>query len=88
MKGDSPPVIIDKVKQSLDAYIKIKEAKLTGEALKKLAGFKKLSDALGVAGAFVGFVFSFFGEGTGPDPEIIKLQKMIGETQTLITIGN
>lgn len=51
-----------------------------------MEGLKKLSGALGIAGALVGFIFSFFG--SGPDPEILKLQDMIKDTQTLLTLGN
>jgi xanthosine utilization system XapX-like protein len=40
-----------------------------------------------MAGALVGFIFSFIG-GNAPDPEILKLQAMIKETQTLIVLGN
>ena len=38
-----------------------------------------------MVGALVGFIFSFLG---GVDPEILKIQAMIRETQSLIVLGN
>lgn len=62
---------------------------LEDDRLKNAIGYmKNLSLSLGVAGALVGFIFSFFGGSSGPDPEILKLQEMIKQTQTLISLGN
>ena len=47
-----------------------------------------LSSSLGLAGALVGFVFSFFEGKQPPSPEILKLQEMIKETQIQIADGN
>jgi hypothetical protein len=41
---------------------------------------------LGVAGPILGIVLSFMG-GTGPDPELLKIQQMIEETQVMISQG-
>jgi hypothetical protein len=72
--------------------IKFKEAQMAAANVvniaQKLECLQKISASLGIAGALVGFVFSFFGSGTGPDPEILKLQQMIRDTQTLIVQGN
>lgn len=73
-----PTDVIGFAKTSLDYYIKIQEAKNIAELASKISALKQLSGYLGIAGALVGFVFSFFG--TGPDPEILKLQEMIKET--------
>lgn len=80
--------MIGYAKESLDLYIAIQEAKELAELANRIKSLKALSSYLGVAGALVGFIFSFFGSGEGPDPEILKLQEMIKETQTLITLGN
>ena len=80
------PDMINKAKDAVDSYIALREAQKLANIADKLKGFKQLSACLGIAGALVGFIFSFFG--TGPDPEILKLQQMIRETQTLITLGN
>eukprot|EP00347_Sterkiella_histriomuscorum_P014024 403362451 len=77
------PDMIKEAKDALDGYIKIKEA---ADVANKLKAFKQLSGALGIVGSLVGFIFSFFG--SGPDPEILKLQEMIKQTQTLIVLGN
>jgi len=78
--------VIDAAKGAIDGYIAIEEATKAADVLASLSAFKALSGYLGVAGALVGFVFSFFT--SGPDPEILKLQEMIKETQTLIVLGN
>lgn len=83
----TPSKVIDYAKNSLDFYIQIQEAKELASLASRISALKQLSGYLGIAGALVGFVFSFFG-GEGPDPEILKLQEMIKETQTLITLGN
>jgi hypothetical protein len=57
---------------AVDAYTQIQEAKNLASLATKISALKQLSGYLGVAGALVGFIFSFFG--TGPDPEILKLQ--------------
>ena len=79
--------MIGYAREALDYYIKIQEAKEIAALAARISALKQLSGYLGIAGALVGFIFSFFG-GTGPDPEILKLQEMIKETQTLITLGN
>ena len=84
---NNPSDVIGYAKDSVDAYTQILEAREMAQLAQRIAGLKMLSGYLGIAGALVGFIFSFFG-GSGPDPEILKLQQMIKETQTLITLGN
>ena len=80
-----PSVLIGFAKQAVDGYAAIKEAKALADAAKAVAALKELSGCLGIAGALVGFFFSFFG--SGPDPEILKLQLMVRDTQTEIATG-
>lgn len=86
--GADPADYVGYAKTSVETMTSIMEA-LNNEKLKSAIGMmKNLSLTLGVAGALVGFIFSFFGSGDGPDPEILKLQQMIRETQTMIALGN
>lgn len=86
--GADPSDYIGYAKTSVDTMTSVLEA-LNNDKLKDAIGkMKNLSLSLGVAGALVGFIFSFFGSGDGPDPEILKLQQMIRETQTMIALGN
>lgn len=82
------PDMINNAKSAVDYIIKFKEASMAAAKVANIASklefLNKISASLGVAGALVGFVFSFFGPGTGPDPEILKLQEMIRDTQTLV----
>ena len=71
--------MIDFAKTSLDYYIQIQEAKELAELASKISALKQISGYLGIAGALVGFIFSFIG-GPQVDPEILKLQEMIKET--------
>jgi hypothetical protein len=72
----NPDDYIGYAKTSVDIMTNVLEA-LEDDRLKSAIGLmKNLSTSLGVAGALVGFIFSFFG-GSGPDPEILKLQQMI-----------
>ncbi|CDW84951.1 UNKNOWN [Stylonychia lemnae] len=83
----STPDLINNAKDAVDGYLEIAKAgKEAADIAGKLAVFEKLSGALGIAGALVGFIFAFIG--TGPDPEILKLQEMIKETQSLVVLGN
>ena len=82
--GVNPAEVVGVAKDATDAYIAIREASKVADIAKKLAGFKALSSTLGFAGAFLGLFFP----GGGPDPEILKLQQMVRETQTEIALGN
>ena len=69
--------MIGNAKTAVDMLIKFREAQMQAAKIANIAAklecLNKISASLGIAGALVGFVFSFFGPGTGPDPEILKL---------------
>eukprot|EP00347_Sterkiella_histriomuscorum_P003760 403363054 len=83
-----PKDLDETANESLGWIQKYKESKLAKNVQGKIQAFKQISNYLGLAGSLVGFVSSFFSSGAQPDPEILKLEQMIRETQTMITLGN
>lgn len=63
-----------------------KSMKQFATVAKALEGIGKFSAVLGVAGPIIGILLSFMG-GSQPDPELLKIQKMIEETQVMISQG-
>ena len=68
----------------------IKESKIAKNIQGCIKAYKELSEYMGVAGSIAGFVFDLFGSGSSqtPDPELLKLEDMIKDTQILIMQGN
>ena len=69
---------------ALDALSEVNLGRNSQNSARVVAGLKRLSGAMGVAGAVAGFFLDLFGGGAGPDPEILKLQEMVKELQNMI----